>query len=532
MRGWTADALRAAALCAAIALLDVIFGAHAWMPFLEWARAPAPTLEAMLLVGLLPLARRSHRPVLVLAVMGLAAAVPAGLSIGEGISLHAFREALDPLHDARFLPALAEVAFGGALWRTIAGIILVDAAALAAASLPPFAVLVAARRAATPRAAAIAVCLAVVVSGALLAKGTPPGQVILHPAVTLLFRSAAPAAAGPAPGVTAPAARPVPAPASSRVAPARDVHLLVLESYGAAVFSNPALRAQMAPAYAELARALRADGIGVRTRLLDSPVFGGRSWIADATIATGTRVADQASYDSLAARAPLAISRLFAGRGYRTVFAAPGTKTLDETWKALFPFDRYVLSVDFGYAGPSLGFGNQPDQFTLGYLLREEAAASERRPIFVDAVLVSSHTPWSNVPAYVADWDAMGDGSLWRDPSRRTSYRTTLAGGGPSVAAYGDSIAYVLTAVEGYAARALGPRGVLFAVGDHEPKYPVSERGASRSVVAHVLSRDPALLDAMGARGWTEGLEASEPPAPVPLESIYAEVAAAAGPGS
>lgn len=420
MRNWKPELPRAAFLVGAVALLDVFFGVHNWAPFLEWWRAPLPTLEALVLIGLLPFVRRARRPALAVVALSLAAAVLAALSLGEGIYQHAYREPFDPLTDLKFLPALAEVVFGGTLFRRPAVAALLYAAAYASIVLPIGAILALSRRAATPRAALLAGGVSLGVALVVLAVGSPAGAGFSRPAAALALRHLAAERANSGTGVSTPAplVPPAPFPSEAESVPhPRDLHLLVVESYA---------------------------------------------------------------------------------------------------------YHRRILYRDFGYAGPNMGFGVMPDQYTLAFVLHQEVQAEDRLPLFVHAILVSSHTPWHTIPVYVEDWQSIGDGSLWNAPGQRTFHDGSPIGGESS--AYADSIAYVLKVVGAYAARSLGERGLAVVVGDHQPKYPVSERGATLSVVAHVLSRDIVVLDRLRGYGWVEGLEAPEPAISAPLEALYKEL--------
>src|SRR3546814_2319502 len=72
-------------------------------------------------------------------------------------------------------------------------------------------------------------------------------------------------------------------------------------------------------------------------------------------------------------------------------------------------FDEVYPAAAMGYEGPLWYWGVVPDQFALAFLERRERSRADRLPLFAVAALISSHAPWTPVPA-VVDWRALGGG--------------------------------------------------------------------------------------------------------------------------
>jgi hypothetical protein len=134
--------------------------------------------------------------------------------------------------------------------------------------------------------------------------------------------------------------------------------------------------------------------------------------------------------------------------------------------------------------------------------------------------LVSSHTPWAQLPQLV-DWKDVGNGSifstmalqgpgaeqLWRDPERVK-------------ANYGTSIQYSLSALISYVKEFGSDNLVLVVLGDHQPARMVSGQDSNHDVPISVIARDPSVTDRLAEWGWTDGLKPS-PDAPVwPMETF------------
>jgi hypothetical protein len=85
---------------------------------------------------------------------------------------------------------------------------------------------------------------------------------------------------------------------------------------------------------------------------------------------------------------------------------------------------------------------------------------------------------------------------------------------GPS---YVRAIDYTLTTLGGFVSQPRTRDLVLIVIGDHQPPALVSGEGAPWDVPVHVLSSRPALLDALKARGFSDGVS----PGRVPLMRLH-----------
>ena len=93
----------------------------------------------------------------------------------------------------------------------------------------------------------------------------------------------------------------------------RDVYLVYIESYGTTVFDTPEFRSAFRTSLTQFEAALRASGYTIASNRLVSPTFGGGSWLAHATLASGVRLDDPVLYSQLLAPAASscpAISRM------------------------------------------------------------------------------------------------------------------------------------------------------------------------------------------------------------------------------
>ena len=187
----------------------------------------------------------------------------------------------------------------------------------------------------------------------------------------------------------------------------RDVYLVYIESYGTAVFDTPKFRASLQETLAQFAATLSGSGYSVASNRLVSPTFGGGSWLAHATMASGVRLNDPALYSELFGSGRKLLPGYFKDAGWRAIDIMPGTKAPSAEAGA-WDFDREVYAAELDYRGPAFGWFAIPDQFTLDRATAIREALAPDPPVFTQIVLVSSHLPFSPVPPYLSDWTDSG----------------------------------------------------------------------------------------------------------------------------
>ncbi|MCU0559809.1 MAG: LTA synthase family protein [Desulfobacterales bacterium] len=296
------------------------------------------------------------------------------------------------------------------------------------------------------------------------------------------------------------------------------VLLFVVESYGRTVFSHPDHRARILPTIAAAEAELAAAGFSMCSTFLDSPTAGGGSWLAHATLASGVRVETQIRHDLLLASDLTPLAEFFNRAGYRTLRAMPGTLW---PWPAgeFYRYGRTLTAPDFGYRGPRFGFAPMPDQFVLDWVWRNEIRG-QGRPLFVEFILVSSHTGFEIQAPYVGEWERIGDGSLfsaidpvvlpgaWRDPGKLAQ-------------AYSGAILYQWTVLKEFIGARVAADALIIVIGDHQPPGPAAGGDRTRSVPLHAISRSRAALAGFLERGCTPGLIPDLPPPHRGMEAFF-----------
>jgi hypothetical protein len=289
-----------------------------------------------------------------------------------------------------------------------------------------------------------------------------------------------------------------------------DVLLLFVESYGAVTYETPAIADGLVESRADLQSAVTETDREVVTAYVESPTFGGSSWLAHLSLISGVEVRDQYAYTSLMASRRETIISNFARRGYRTVALMPGMR---QAWPegAFYHYEQIYGRDLLEYSGPEFGWWSIPDQYALAKIDALERNRLTRKPLFLVFPTSTTHAPFGPVAPYQRDWSRMlaSDAFGKADVERALASTPDLTNLRPS---YTHAMAYEYATIAGYLRQHPRDGMILIAIGDHQPPAAVSGRGASWSVPVHVFGRRGLVLDRLSELGFRSGLEPHRPP--------------------
>src|SRR5437773_2700617 len=107
--------------------------------------------------------------------------------------------------------------------------------------------------------------------------------------------------------------------ADLRLVRGADVFLVFIEAYGAVTYERPDIAPRLAVSRADLEAAIRSTNRGVVSAFVESPTFGGSSWLAHLSLMSGVEVRDAETNARLMTQQRETMVTTFARRGYRTV---------------------------------------------------------------------------------------------------------------------------------------------------------------------------------------------------------------------
>ncbi len=285
-----------------------------------------------------------------------------------------------------------------------------------------------------------------------------------------------------------------------------DVLLLFVESYGRSALERSPFADRVRPFLAAMQKRLEARHFGMRSAWLRSPTVGGQSWLAHETLLSGLWLDNQAAYRVLFLHRRRTLVDLFRATRHRTVLVMPA---ISRPWPEArwFGFDRTYFARDLDYRGPRIGWPTMPDAYTLSrFASRELGERHDRPPLFAELVLISSHAPFTPVPATVP-WQEIGDGSIFaRRPAEGAPAAYVWRDRGRIREAYARAVRYSLDALDRFVEHAVHGCTLLIVLGDHQPAALLTGPDAGREVPVHVIADDPSLLQPFERWGFTPGM--------------------------
>lgn len=288
-----------------------------------------------------------------------------------------------------------------------------------------------------------------------------------------------------------------------------DAFLIFFESYGAGAFEEPRMKETLAANYASLGAFLDQSKWHAASAFIDSPTFGGASWLAHSTTLSGRWINREADYRSFLANPSETLVDRFRQAGYRTVLLLPGIKFDWPEGQAL-RFDSILDGPALGYTGPAFGWWKIPDQYSLESLHQREFIRPDRQPLFVTFASIMSHMPFGPTPPYQPDWPRMTTATPF-DPAPLEAALQTVPDWNDMTAGYLRTIQYDIELLQGFLENRAGKDAFVVVSGDHQPPAIISGKDASWSVPVHIFTQDPAILAQFVDIGFRPGMHPARP---------------------
>ena len=290
-----------------------------------------------------------------------------------------------------------------------------------------------------------------------------------------------------------------------------DVFLIFIESYGAVSYDRPSFVADLASSRARLDADIHATGRNVVSAFVESPTFGGNSWLAHVSLLSGVEVRDEDTNVLLMAEKRDTMVTAFAQRGYRTMAIMPG---LHESWPegTFYGFNEIYDEDRLNYRGPPFGWWSVPDQFVIARLDALAKEGTSHAPVFAFFPTTNTHTPFSPTPPYQPDWPRVVTEQPYDEAELQQAWEQypDWLNLGPS---YVHALSYTYETLGGYLRLRADRDFVMILLGDHQPPAVVSGEGASWEVPVHVIASRKNVLDSLVAQGFQPGLLPHHPAA-------------------
>ena len=296
----------------------------------------------------------------------------------------------------------------------------------------------------------------------------------------------------------------------------RDVIILFIESYGRTFIDSEQFADKADARLKSVESEILDAGLSVKSAWIDSPIRGGRSWLAHATLSSGLPLTDHARFDRLITSDRKSLPVLFSEAGWETSVLLPvvkGIKWVEGEW---YNVDRFYDRDALEYQGEDFGYVTMPDQYTLT-AFENKVRTTAVRPLMAHIGLLDSHAPWGPLPIH-QPWDNVNDGSIF-DGTQRHGERYSWAKPAPVRIAYGKSLDQTLKLVGEYLAR-YADDGFFIVVGDHQPASVIDGWAPSSEVPMHIISANSDLLQRLPALNFNDGMRPKENAVALPMHSV------------
>jgi hypothetical protein len=286
----------------------------------------------------------------------------------------------------------------------------------------------------------------------------------------------------------------------------KDVVIAFVEAYGDVAIRGTSFSAGIDASLRQDDASLASAGWSTRSAWVTAPSYGGVSQLAHSTLQSGVWVDSLQRYAELLGTSRFTLSGAFGKAGWRTVSDSPEDGPSFPAGKSFYHFDQLLDRDNVGYHGPAFSYASMPDQYTFAAFQRLELTPGHK-PVMAEMDLVSSHWPWSPVPAMVP-WDKVGDGSIYGPmTAKRASLFAIESNASLERQLYSKSIQYSMQALTSWVTGLNDPNLVVILLGDEQPDTPISTPGrTSHELPISIIARDPSVFRQIDSWGWQDGL--------------------------
>jgi hypothetical protein len=282
-----------------------------------------------------------------------------------------------------------------------------------------------------------------------------------------------------------------------------DVFLFFIEAYGAISYERPEFAARLAGDRARFEAAIHDTHRDVVSAYVESPTFGGSSWLAHITLLSGVEIRSHDANALMMTEKRDTLVTTFKQHGYRTVAVMPG---LWQNWPegAFYKFDEIYGGARLDYRGPTFGWWDMTDQFVLARMDALEVNRAPRAPLFVFFPTISTHIPFTPTPPYQPDWTRVLTNDPYDEAEVNRAYlrQPDWMDLGHS---YADAVSYMYQSLTGYLRLRADRDFVMVILGDHQPAAAVSGEGAPWDVPVHIIASRRAVLNRLIMKGFRSG---------------------------
>ena len=289
-----------------------------------------------------------------------------------------------------------------------------------------------------------------------------------------------------------------------------NIYLLFIESYGKVLYEDETIKKSYMANLRSNEAKLGDHGWKGASAFSQSPVKGGRSWLAFTSFVTGTNIDRHALYDYLIDNTEFNLPTLYKSLqsfGYKSfwlsVLQNNGRNIPYDQYTEFYGIDQWIKFDDLNYRGNMYGDLPAPaDQYSLNFahkLIHQQTGG----PFILFFISLNSHHPFDSPENVVEDWQSLSQTNNQKDRGLPGKEKNTVHQD------YVRSINYQLDYLTKFIIQNGKQTDLFILIGDHQPPV-LANRSHSYETPVHVISRNEGLLKSFAEYNFNEGLVIEE----------------------
>lgn len=281
-----------------------------------------------------------------------------------------------------------------------------------------------------------------------------------------------------------------------------NIYLIFIESYGNVLYDNETLKAPYTQIIDEKEKLLSAVGWNAVSTLSESPIVGGRSWLAYTSFLLGTKIDRHAVFQYFVNNRQHNLPTLFKSfqrQGYTSYWLSVLEDKRGDIpyadYSQFYGIDHWIKFTDLNYTGPMYGvLAAPPDQYSLNFA-HAIIKSKETEPFILFFITLNSHHPFDTPKTPASDWKLLAN--VGKQPNDQTLDVESK---------YIDAIRYQFDYLTEFIIANGTSNDLFILVGDHQPPIVANKFPGSYTPV-HFISKDTSLIKNFGKYQLSPGLK-------------------------
>ncbi|MGB0838831.1 MAG: sulfatase-like hydrolase/transferase [Chitinophagales bacterium] len=290
-----------------------------------------------------------------------------------------------------------------------------------------------------------------------------------------------------------------------------NLYVIFIESYGQVLSLDKRVKDNHLLLLDSLDEVFANNDWHVASHFTESPVGGGRSWLAYSSFFCGLKIKNQLQYNEMLHKAYAYphLMRFLKTQGYTTIRLKtmqdnPNiTQSMYVLPTRFYAFDEWVKHGDIPYTAYKYDhFGGIPDQYALHYT-QETYLEPADTPTMLFFITMNSHLPWFAPPPIYENWEELNN----IKGSPHGEWRPKKGGKARFMERNAEAVAYELKMLNQFILQNGDEEDLFVLIGDHHPPGIGSYKNGGRNTPIHILSKNETVINSLQEYGMEKGMK-------------------------